>query len=236
MCTLSYVPTGKYKVITSNRDEHSAREAASLPLLRSLNGRKVYYPEDAQSKGSWFGVREDGSVLVLLNGAEYFHVPTPPYRKSRGLIHLELLAEETPEIAWEQINLSDIEPFTCILLNSSGLFQLRWNGIVRTKQVLDYHQPHLWCSSTLYTAHQRVAREASFHRLLNRQPGEQLPEQLMQLHCRPDTSENPGFLLNRNGVLLSKNILQLIAGDESSSLHFKDLIHQHDHLIEDLFQ
>jgi hypothetical protein len=35
----------------------------------SLNNKNVIYPKDPQAGGTWYAVGDNGSVLVLLNGA-----------------------------------------------------------------------------------------------------------------------------------------------------------------------
>ncbi len=72
MCTVSFVSVQNQFVITSNREEHVVRRALP-PKNRMLNGRRVIFPDDPKSGGTWFVTRNDGCVLVLLNGAAQKH-------------------------------------------------------------------------------------------------------------------------------------------------------------------
>lgn len=91
MCTVTFVKTADKIVITSNRDEKIIRPNAIPPQNYMVNGKNVIYPKDPKAGGTWCVVDENGTVLVLLNGANEKHTVKLPYRKSRGLIVLELI-------------------------------------------------------------------------------------------------------------------------------------------------
>jgi hypothetical protein len=42
----------------------------SAIALKTINGKNVIYPKDPKAGGTWYVVDENGTVLVLLNGAE----------------------------------------------------------------------------------------------------------------------------------------------------------------------
>jgi hypothetical protein len=44
----------------------------------------VIYPKDPKAGGTWYVVDENGTVLVLLNGAEEKHTIKLSYRKKPG--------------------------------------------------------------------------------------------------------------------------------------------------------
>ena len=91
MCTVSYYKSDEFIVITSNRDESALRPSAVSPQKRSLIQSWACYPIDPLHNGTWFAINQHKNILVLLNGAEKKHTYTPPYKKSRGLILLELI-------------------------------------------------------------------------------------------------------------------------------------------------
>jgi uncharacterized protein with NRDE domain len=80
--------TGKTdtKIITSNRDEMVTRPSAIAQKKLYCKWQECYHPKDPKAGGTWYVVDENGTVLVLLNGAEEKH--TIKLRKSRGLIVL----------------------------------------------------------------------------------------------------------------------------------------------------
>src|ERR1700747_27089 len=91
MCTVTYLPkTGASFILTSNRDELASRPAAELPKIHTVHGQKIIFPKDPVSGGTWIGISFKGQMVCLLNGAYEKHISDPPYRKSRGLVALDL--------------------------------------------------------------------------------------------------------------------------------------------------
>src|SRR5258706_5870429 len=128
MCTVTFIP-GKEKVyLTSNRDEKHGRSPAVPPQGYDFISGKIYFPKDGTAGGTWFAVHENGNIIVVLNGIFKFHEPAPPYRKSRGLIVLELLEHESPFNVFRSISLDEIEPFTLVIWEEDELFECRWDG------------------------------------------------------------------------------------------------------------
>ena len=122
MCTVSFVNVNNKIIITSNRDEKIIRPSAIPPKNYNINGKNVIFPKDPKAGGTWYVVDEKGTVLVLLNGADEKHQVEPLYRKSRGLIVLELISENSPKDFWNKIDLENIEPFTLVLFQENQLF------------------------------------------------------------------------------------------------------------------
>src|SRR3954467_3372845 len=114
MCTVSYVCSDDKIIITSNRDEQVLRPALP-PRNYTINNRNVIYPKDPKAGGTWYALDEDLNVAVLLNGAAEKHKWNPPYRKSRGLIVIELIGSGAPLETWKTLDLDNIEPFTIVL-------------------------------------------------------------------------------------------------------------------------
>ena len=148
MCTVSFYAKHNEVIITSNRDEHIDRPLAFTPQKYIYNNTPLFFPKDPKAGGSWFVVRNDLSVYVLLNGAEENHISKPPYIKSRGIIMLDIASANNLRDYWDSIDLQ-IEPFTIIMFDKRKLFQLRWNGIRKDFKV-DEGKPNIWSSSTLY--------------------------------------------------------------------------------------
>ena len=121
MCTVSFVPTKNGICITSNRDEKITRSKAISPQKIIINNKEITFPKDPQAGGTWFA--HDGkNVIVLLNGAKEKHISAGNYKKSRGLIVLDLISAIDPFLEWETIVLQDIEPFTIVFFNGEKLF------------------------------------------------------------------------------------------------------------------
>ena len=125
MCTVTYIPAKEKIFIASNRDEKSGRFPAIPPQEYEFVSGKVYFPKDKNAGGTWIAVHENGNAIVLLNGGFEFHESIPPYRKSRGLILLDLVQHDSPFDFFRSISLEDIEPFTLVIWQDNELFECR---------------------------------------------------------------------------------------------------------------
>ena len=180
MCTVTFVPTIDGVCITSNRDEKIAREKAIPPTSYFINNKEIFFPKDPKAGGTWIA-HDAKNTIVLLNGAKEKHVLKSNYKKSRGLIVLDLISSNNPIIEWELIDLNEIEPFTIVFYNSEKLFQLQWNEIEKSKIELDTSKNHIWSSSTLYSKEIRNIREKWFEGFIS-QTKKLNPDSLLQFH------------------------------------------------------
>lgn len=228
MCTVSFVATNDKIIITSNRDEKTVRPSAIPPRNYTLNGKKLIFPKDPKAGGTWFVANADGTILVLLNGADEKHEVQFPYRKSRGLIVLDMISSFSPKDFWTEIDLENIEPFTLVLFQNNALFQLRWNGKEKETTSLDIYQNHIWSSSTLYSSSIREKRANWFHDFMNQNP--EISESKMHDFHRYTEEENDenGLVINRNDEMKTLSITQsVIEKNKVAILHY-DLIAQED--------
>ena len=226
MCTVSFVNVNGKIIITSNRDEKVIRPSAIPPKDYTINGKNIIFPKDPKAGGTWFVVDADGTVLVLLNGAEEKHKVQLPYRKSRGLIVLDIISSASPKDFWQEIDLEDIEPFTLILFQNNELFQLRWNGNHKETKSLDINKNHVWSSSTLYPKEIRDKRSNWFYTFLETNP-QISEEEILGFHryTEEENQEN-GLVINRNEEMKTLSITQsIIEKNKVAILHY-DLIHQ----------
>lgn len=205
MCTLTYLPDpeGKSYILTSNRDERMAREIALLPVPLMVQGIEVLAPIDARAKGSWIGTSGLGHSVCLLNGAFEAHIPQPSYRHSRGLIVLQALAAKEGEVLFDELELSDIEPFTLVYVASNPLrlLELRWDGQQKHVREFDPLQPRIWSSCTLYTSAMQAEREAWFARWLKDRLAF-YPDDIINFHCTEGREQPEMALLMKRGKLV----------------------------------
>ncbi|HEY4616599.1 MAG TPA: NRDE family protein [Flavobacterium sp.] len=231
MCTVSFVKSLDKIIITSNRDEKVIRPCAIPPQNYIIKGKNVIFPKDPKAGGTWYVVDEKGTVLVLLNGATEKHLMKPPYRKSRGLIVLDLIGSDSPKDLWGDVDLFEIEPFTLVLFQDQQLFQLRWNGEVKETTELDCNARHIWSSSTLYSEGVRKQRSDAFYSFLDNNAG--ISENEMYGFHRYTEAENleNGLVINRNNELKTLSITQsVIEKNKVAILHY-DLVSQKDDSI-----
>ncbi len=162
MCLVSFVPLKDRILITSSRDENVGREKPVLVHDWIRNKKSLSFPQDVKG-GTWIGYDDFNNFLVLLNGARTKHKRAAAYRKSRGLIVLDLLDAEDILAAWQAVDLTDIEPFTLLHYSSKGDFwEWVWDGQNKITTQLDTKLSHCWLSSTLYTPQEWAAMKVKF--------------------------------------------------------------------------
>ena len=224
MCTVTFVATSTQVIITHNRDEKTIRPAAIEPRNYSINNKNILFPKDEKAGGTWFAIAENGTILVLLNGADEKHLMQPNYRKSRGLIVLDLISSSSVISAWKTIDLSNIEPFTIVLFEDTILQQLRWNGTEKSDTILDNQKPHIWSSSTLYPTEIRNKREQWFLDFLKNNLDIN-PVKMIDFHknTENENSEN-GLIINRNNQMKTLSITQSVVENNKLKTKYFDLI------------
>jgi uncharacterized protein with NRDE domain len=228
MCTVSFVNANGKIVITSNRDEKTLRPGAIEPRSYLINDKKVIFPKDQKAGGTWFAINEHSTVLVLLNGADERHFVKNSYRKSRGLIVLELISSKSAIAAWEDIDLEGIEPFTIVLFENQKLFQLRWNEVQKSTVELDTIKSHIWSSSTLYSKEIREKRADWFTTFLDTKP-EVGEEELFNFHrYTEEANTEHGLVINRNNTLKTLSITQTVIEMNKVTIHYNDLTTEKD--------
>lgn len=150
MCTVTFIPNENGVFLTSNRDEKIIRSLAYPPIVYKTERNLLVYPKDSLANGTWICLNANGNAAILLNGAFYRHHSNPPYRKSRGLVLLEIIDSINPLSFFDDLDLDDIEPFTVVLYANSLLHELRWDGVKKYINMKDVAVRHIWCSATLY--------------------------------------------------------------------------------------
>lgn len=222
MCTVTYIPTREGCIITSNRDEKITRERALPPTEYYIEGKKIIFPKDLKAGGTWVAHSET-KIVVLLNGAQEKHIPKSNYRKSRGLVVLELISAENSLEYWKTSDLKDIEPFTIILFENNKLVQLQWNEVEKNQEEIDEKQSHIWSSSTLYSKEIREQRKTWFCNFMQNKSNP-TAEEILHFHQFTE-SENKefGLQINRNEVLKTISITQCKVTHDKIEMVYLDL-------------
>jgi hypothetical protein len=224
MCTVTYLPFSDRVLITSNRDEATLRTPASHPLVANVNTGKILFPKDGLAGGTWIGMHSNGHVMVLLNGAFQKHKHQPPYRKSRGLIFIDILDSHEPVNQFQSINLQNIEPFTLVIWYQSTLWEAKWNGTEKFLQPITTDEPHIWSSVTLYDPEVVEKRENWFQQwLIGRQNISS--EEIVSFHeFAGDGDAKNDLKMNRNGLLQTVSITGMEIREHSATMTYKELL------------
>jgi uncharacterized protein with NRDE domain len=224
MCTVSFVASNGKTIITSNRDEKVIRPSAIEPKNYLINNKNIIFPKDPKAGGTWFAVDETGTTLVLLNGANEKHTVNSCYRKSRGVIVLDMISSFSPKDFWQEIDLENIEPFTLVLFQDTELYHLQWNGINKDSISLDTGKNHVWSSATLYSKEIRKHRADWFHSFLDANAIVSETEMLHFHRYTEEENQENGLVINRKEELKTLSITQSVAEMNKVAILHYDLI------------
>ncbi len=232
MCTVTYIPVKDTIFFTSNRDEKNRRLPAQAPEIFNFISGKIIFPKDGDAGGTWIAAHENGNVVIFLNGGLQAHTPEPPYRKSRGLILLDLIDHCTPYNSFLAINLNNIEPFTAIILDNNILFECRWDGKNKYAKTVDKNTPHIWSSVTLYNDAVIQKRNNWFSNWLHKNNN---PSQEDILHFHQFTGDGDSYndlKMNREGEVFTVSVTSIAINNTSLSMKYLDLKNNDQHLKE----
>jgi uncharacterized protein with NRDE domain len=223
MCTVSFVRVNDAVIITSNRDEHIQRENAAAPAFHQLQNKKIIFPKDARAGGTWFAAADNGVVAVLLNGAFEKHIAQPPYRKSRGLILLEIIEADIPLSFFKTLNLDNIEPFTVVLYQPGLLHELRWDGKDKHQKALDIAGNYIWSSATLYTDAVTKHRQNLFNRFIH-SANTITATSVHDFHGSNNGDIENGFVISRQTGMQTFSITQAAVQSDAVNFLHTDLL------------
>jgi hypothetical protein len=221
MCTVTFVPIHNKVFITHNRDEFVSRKKALPPSYHRVNGTTLLYPKDRKGGGSWVGINENGNAAVLLNGAFINHLPTPPYRKSRGIVFLEILSATDMLAIYRTIELYNIEPFTIILYNVPRLFECRWDGENKYIKEISSTEMHIWASATLYSHEDITKRKQWFQ---NWQSGNIVGiNQILDFHLHAGDGDPSNNLCMNRDTCKTLSITSIELNEDGGQMSYMDL-------------
>ncbi|NAS32774.1 hypothetical protein GTQ40_17475 [Flavobacteriaceae bacterium R38] len=214
MCTVSYIPKDNGFILTSNRDENPLRETKPPQGITLQNGELLTAPIDQENNGTWIAATDKNRVACLLNGAFIKHERNLPYRKSRGLIVLEIFEYESFSDFVTEIDLHNIEPFTLVLAEKDKLQVLIWDEKEKHHQVLDTNKPYLWSSSTLYDAKMKEEKLDFFNTFIEK--ALLSSDKILELH---GLNYDNAFILDRPQVK-TVSITQVVVNEDETTMNY----------------
>lgn len=219
MCTVTYVPQGANQyILTTNRDEAPGRSPAGIDREGPL-----IFPRDTAAGGTWVAASADNRLVCLLNGAYLQHERNPPYRLSRGMMALDFFSYKTAVDFFGQFDFTNIEPFTMVIFDRGKLFDYRWDGKKQYITPLSAQKRYIWSSATLYEPAVRQQRESWFQQWEAK--GQYHAEAIRQFHTTAGAGDPwNAVVMNRNGVVRTVSITQVIKQKHAVSMHYYDLL------------
>lgn len=223
MCTVTYIPSRHGCFITSSRDESVLRPTAIMPGRYEHKGVVLVYPKDTRANGSWIAFTQTGNAAVLLNGAFVKHVSKPPYRKSRGLIFLDIISHPQPVAGFSEIDLDNIEPFTLVMYTGGMLSEARWDGEQKHCTALDETTPHIWSSATLYAPAVINTRKQWFENWL-KETTAPAATSIFDFHrFAGDGDSQNSVLMNRNNEMCTVSITGIDMSFDAATMQYFDI-------------
>jgi hypothetical protein len=224
MCTITYLPVGDKLFLTSNRDEQTLRQPAAQPTAQQFDHGRILFPRDGKAGGTWIGLHNNGNAMVLMNGGFERHIPAPPYRKSRGLVFLEIFDAANPVTQFDSSDLEGIEPFSLVLHMPGSLWEMRWNGKEKYISPKPVDRPQIWSSATLYDKEVIEKREHWFNDWLQ-QTDSFTAETITQFHrLGGEGNERIDLMMNRDGLLRTVSITCMELCTEKSVMYYNDMV------------
>ena len=223
MCTITYLPTAKDAfILTSNRDESKMRPTHP-PAIEQRNGVSLLFPKDSFAGGTWICLSDRNRLACIMNGAFEKHEWKPPYRKSRGLVMLELFDYPRVDDFIAQYDFEGIEPFAMIIYDHLIMTEFRWDGSKKHVKPLDANQPQIWSSASLYPKEVREKREAWFNEWL---AGREIFEQadIVNFHQFGGEGDRENdFVMNRYDIVQTVSITSIVKTQQGATMSYHDL-------------
>lgn len=224
MCTVTYIPqSGNDFILTSNRDENSARSPQNLTRGR-VQTVELIFPRDTAAGGTWIAASNDGRVVCLLNGAFEKHSHRPPYRRSRGLMVLDCFSFLSAETFVRYYQFQGMEPFTFIMAGNKRLHELRWDGKNIHFKKLDENEKHIWSSSTLYPPDIQEKRLSWFKSWKKNRTDFSLKAIQNFHHHGGEADPWNGFVMNRKNIVQTVSVTNVVKKAHKIEMIYHDLL------------
>jgi len=222
--------------LTSSRDEKITR-STFYPQEYKVGENILMFPKDEVAEGTWIAMGKSGTVACLLNGAFHNHEKKSTYSRSRGLILLESFAFSSSLEFIEKVDLTNVEPFTLLLLNpqkdSTDFTELRWDGNKKHSKIIDASKAQIWSSATLYNKEIQEKREFWFENWLNQNESED-DKNILSFHNRKHGfNSKEDIMAEFNDELKTLSVTQVRVSDKTVSMEYHDVIR--DYIVQNSF-
>ncbi len=185
--------------------------------------RRLFFSRDSRSGGTWFISDDNKRVAVLLNGAFHKHEVRPVYKKSRGLVLIELFEAAQFVSAFDTFSLADIEPFQVLYMDHHGLYRMVWDGTNKHNIELNLHRSYIFSSITLYNEEAMKLRERWFSDFI-RNTKNIRRQDFFDFHLNHQNNDPVnGLQIHREDQHKTHNISQLEISAEGSIYTYLDL-------------
>lgn len=208
-------------IVTMNRDEAVDRAEGTVELQKNAEGALHYwYPTDAATRGTWFGVGAGRLVMTLLNRYQDSHLPTKVALKSRGAIIPSLLSCSTILEVSQKMSLAYcgfFQPFDLLVFLGELCYQFIWDGKTLRKLEHAIDEGFFYTSSSVDLENVSEFRRHHFLDFVNhnkRRPVREFSRDVVSvLHSARD-QEKPSWSINmQRPGRQTRSICQAWVGD-----------------------
>lgn len=226
MCTVTYIPSKSNIFITSIRKEKNGHSVVLPPEQYSFSSGSIIFPKETVSGGSWIACHANGNSVAFLNAAPAADASEEQsYRKSRGLILLDLADHTTPFNCFLAINLNRIAPFTAIISDNFHLFECYWDGKNKSYTELDAHAPHIWSSVDLYSHDAANKRKMQFEESIAAIK-ELNQKNILEFHRDFDQKESAEGQTGASEQFVTSSITLITVGQQIAKMQYLDVINR----------
>lgn len=160
MCVVTWLPyLDGSCVLTTNRDISLSRAHSHPPE----NHNSLAYPLDPIGKGSWIAISK--STIVCLLNAQSINTGKK-FDSSRGGFVLELCTRSVESVNAELLVNYDAFQLIKADVPEQKLTHFDWNGSDLKVMEIEWTNPRLWASNTLYDEKVKKAKEERFNQFL----------------------------------------------------------------------
>jgi len=219
MCTLTILRDDHGVRVTMNRDERRDRFEGGLQSQVNAK-RKIYYPEDKSSGGTWLGINDSGVILCLLNRYDCVADPEKP---SRGEIVPAALsngsAREVNTWLNKEFDYSRYNPFTLMLVTQFSTLRIDWTGTELLREALSVDST-MATSSSVDTHEVIRYRQNQF--LDWQEQGAPEQKKIPSFHFQQDKNDTSCSVLMARDSTHTKSITQITLADTEARIAYFD--------------
>lgn len=164
MCIISFYKIKDQILLTHSRDESVFRKSSLEIEERIWANEKYFAPIDQEKQGTWIFYSQKFVACILNGGKTKPNFFRDKYKKSRGIVLLDLMKYNSVEEYIEKENFEGIAPFTIFVYEriTEKIFLLFWDENTLEVKDLSSYNFVFRCSSTLYSLDKMLEIEKKF--------------------------------------------------------------------------
>jgi hypothetical protein len=136
---------------------------------------------------------------------------------------LDIISNNTPVKAFEDLDFDRIEPYTLILFTEKKLYSCKWDGTSKWVESLNSFAPRIWSSVTLYGPDTILKREKWFDDWITENPDPSAKD-IIRFHLKGGDGDPANDLyMNRGNSLFTNSISCIRHSKESAAFRYMDL-------------